>query len=184
VVNLGTSSWVFLVWTLLGPLSPYFMDNIKKGMKVGRLQKNPSIWWVHKKSIHAHPLAWHNNKCCFASQLPTFSVVYIQWDLNFGQNYLWHKIEVLLGMLIGITWELGEPLGNMMRTCWEHIGNKEEKQILMHPRVLFCFVLETTSLPSSSIQIKIFSIWGWGNACSFGPSPLILCLKNGKFTPN
>jgi hypothetical protein len=26
------------------------------------------------------------------------------------------------------TWELGEPEKNMMRTYWEHIGNKEEKQ--------------------------------------------------------
>ncbi len=53
----------------------------------------------------------------------------------------------------------------------------------MHPRVLFCFVLETTSLPISSIQIKIFCILGWGSACSFGPSPLILCLKNGEVYP-
>jgi hypothetical protein len=67
----------------------------------------------------------------------------------------------------------------MLRTHWE----QGEKEILMHPRVFFCFVLETTSLPISSIQIKIFCILGWGSACSFGLSPLILCLKNGKFTP-
>jgi hypothetical protein len=40
---------------------------------------------------------------------------------------LWDKIEVLLGTLWATTWELGEPQGNMLRTCWEHIENKEEK---------------------------------------------------------
>jgi hypothetical protein len=44
--------------------------------------------------------------------------------LNFGHT-IWDKIEVLLGTPKGATWE---PQGNMMRTCWEHIGNKEEKQ--------------------------------------------------------
>jgi len=87
---------------------------------VGRFQSNPSIGWVDKKSTHAHPFAWGNNKCCFASQLPTFSVDYIQWELNFGQNHLWHKIEVLLGILIGITWGTSrEHDENMLRTHWE-----------------------------------------------------------------
>jgi hypothetical protein len=29
---------------------------------MGRLQKNPSIGWVHTKSTHGHPLAWGNKK--------------------------------------------------------------------------------------------------------------------------
>jgi hypothetical protein len=37
------------------------------------------------------------------------------WELNFGQT-IWDKIKVLLGTPSGITWELGESQGNMMRT--------------------------------------------------------------------
>ncbi len=71
---------------------------------------------------------------------PTAYLFSCLYDLNFGQNHVWHKIEVLWGMLKGITWELGEPQGNMMRTCWEHIGNKEEKLIFNAPKgfILFC----------------------------------------------
>jgi hypothetical protein len=42
--------------------------------------------------------------------------------------YIWHKIEVSWGKYWCIIWELGEPHGNMMRTCSEHIGHKEEKK--------------------------------------------------------
>jgi hypothetical protein len=29
---------------------------------MGRFQNNPSIGWLHPKSIHAHPLTWANKK--------------------------------------------------------------------------------------------------------------------------
>jgi hypothetical protein len=48
-------------------------------------------------------------------------------ELNFGQT-IWDKLKVLLGTSSGATEELGEPQRNMMKTCWEHNGNKEEKQ--------------------------------------------------------
>ncbi len=31
-------------------------------------------------------------------------------------------------MPLGTIWELEEPHGNMKKTCWEHIGNMEDKQ--------------------------------------------------------
>ncbi len=47
------------------------------------------------------------------------------WTLD---KTTWDKIEVLWGKYWWITWELGEPYRNMMRTCSEHIGDKEKKQ--------------------------------------------------------
>jgi hypothetical protein len=34
----------------------------KPNKKIGRLQNNPPIGWVHPKSTHEHPLAWGNKK--------------------------------------------------------------------------------------------------------------------------
>ncbi len=42
------------------------------------------------------------------------------WELNCRQT-IWDKYEVTLGMSWRTTWELGEPLSNMMGTHCEHI---------------------------------------------------------------
>jgi hypothetical protein len=43
-------------------------------------------------------------------------------ELNFGQTK-WDKSNVLLGMFLETTWELGEPFGNLITTPWEHDRN-------------------------------------------------------------
>jgi len=43
------------------------------------------------------------------------------------------KLKCHWKCLKGTTWELGKSQKNMMRTCWEHIGNKEEKQKITAP---------------------------------------------------
>jgi hypothetical protein len=53
----------------------------------------------------------------------------------------------------------------------------------MHPRVLLCFVLETTSLPISSIQIKIFCILGWGECLLLGAYSLNFVLEEWEVYP-
>jgi hypothetical protein len=40
---------------------------------------------------------------------------------------------MLLSTFLKTTWELGELQGNMMKRCWEHIRNKEEKQKITSP---------------------------------------------------
>jgi hypothetical protein len=52
--------------------------------------------------------------------------------MNFGQT-IWDKFEMLLRTFLKTTWELGELQGNMMKRCWEHIRNKEEKQKITSP---------------------------------------------------
>jgi hypothetical protein len=81
VLNLGVSSWVFPIWTLLGSLSWDFLDNTKKrdevakrgasghqqGTTLGITLMPPScfalgsplnLWQVYKHSIFGRSLRW------------------------------------------------------------------------------------------------------------------------------
>jgi hypothetical protein len=86
-------------------------------------------------------------------------------------------------MLKGITWELGgtsrEHDENMLRAHWEQ-GRRTKFNA---HKGFILFVLETTSL-FFLFKSKSFYSLGWGNVCSFGSSPLILCLKNTTLNPN
>ncbi len=55
--------------------------------------------------------------------------LFVIWEFNFRQT-IWDKTRCYWDWerLRGTTCEPGESQGNMRRTYWEHIGNKEEKQ--------------------------------------------------------
>jgi len=87
------------------------------------------FWTLLNGSTSLDPHLQNMNKCI--SQQPTF-LVYLHESWTVGKPYE-IKLKCYWKRLKGITWELGEPQNNMMRTCWEHIGNKEEKQKITPP---------------------------------------------------
>jgi len=69
---------------------------------------------------------------------------------------------MLKGIILG---NLGNLKGNMMRTCLEHIGNKEEKQNFNAPkRFYFVLYLKPPHRLFLLFKSKSFCMLDWGNA--------------------
>jgi hypothetical protein len=96
---------------------------LERAIFIGPSTKNLKHWslpkWKHLFALQVAKL-----KQMYSPIIDLFSLY--TWGLNFEQT-IWDKIEMLLGMPLGTTWELGESQGDLLRRCWEHNKNKGEK---------------------------------------------------------
>ncbi len=106
-----------------------------------------------------------------ANVLHLFSLY--SWELNFGQT-LWNKSEVLLGT----SWELGEPYKNKMRTHWEPQKIKNQKSKI-------ALTVIGTNIGPLSCAYWAFSLVAWNffilkTVCHrFWPGLLLLLMAGG-----
>jgi len=86
------------------------------------------------------------------------------WELNFGGTKMGSNWGAI-GNALGNTFGGGKPQRNMIRTCWEHIGNKEEKPNgWCTDRIFFSI---SGAIPGSHFFCALSQSWSQFFCCNF-----------------